>query len=488
MVFGKERRMTNMRGASRREAGKGEQGRVLVADDVADIRAVLREVLGESGYEIAEAETGAEVLKQAGRPEGERPDVILLDIRFPDADGMEILQRLLEQGLDIPVIMMTSHGSASIAIKAMQVGAADYLTKPFAELDEVVLSVERALRMKRLQRELDERVSSIPKTDPQERIVGTSPEMVAIFKTVGRVARTPATVLITGETGTGKELMAEAIHNASDRRAGPLIKVNCAALPETLLESELFGHEKGSYTGAIAQHKGRFELAHKGTIFLDEVGEMTLATQKKLLRVLQEREIERVGGTAPIKVDVRVVAATNRTLAEEVVAGRFREDLFYRLNVIPLHMPPLRKRKEDIPALVAHFLDKHRYSPVSLPAPISEEAVAVLVAYEWPGNVRELENLIQRAIVLSRGELITPDHIVFQNEINRFVLDVEQKVRDKTPLEDMLRDVRDNAVRTALRLCEQDPAKAAEQLGLSREQFAKYRAAAQPAPVTAKGA
>jgi two-component system response regulator AtoC len=477
--------MTEARPASRNGSAKSAKGRVLVADDIADIRAILQDVLDDAGYAVLEAATGAEVLRLAGKSEAERPDVILLDIRLPDADGLDILQRLLEQGLDIPVIMMTSHGSASIAIRAIQMGAADYLTKPFAELDEVVLAVEKTIRMKQMQRELDGRVSAVPKIDPQERIVGGSPQMVAIFKMIGQVARTPATVLITGETGTGKELMAEAIHNSSDRRTGPIIKVNCAALPETLLESELFGHEKGSYTGAIAQHKGRFELAHKGTIFLDEVGEMTLATQKKLLRVLQEREIERVGGTAPIKVDVRVIAATNRNLSEEVLAGRFREDLFYRLNVIPIHMPPLRLRKDDIPALVSHFLDKHRASPVALPTPISQEAVDDLIAHDWPGNVRELENLIQRAVVLSRGELITPQHLVFQNEITRYVLDVEQKVRDHVPLEEMLRDVRVNAVKTALRLCDQDPAKAAEQLGITPKQFATYVAEASPAPVPA---
>jgi two-component system response regulator AtoC len=480
--------MANARNGSRGGAASEGIGRVLVADDFADFRSVLDETLSDAGYEVMQAETGEEVLRLAGKPESERPEVILLDIKLPDADGLEILQRLLDQGLDIPVIMMTSFGGATIAIKAMQMGASDYLTKPFQDLDEVVLATEKALRFKRLQQAVDSQVSALPKTEPSERIIGTSQEMIDIFKAIGRVARTPATVLITGETGTGKELMAEALHNASDRRSGPMIKVNCAALPETLLESELFGHEKGSYTGAIAQAKGRFELAHKGTIFLDEVGEMTLATQKKLLRVLQEREIERVGGTTPIKVDVRVVAATNKNLAEEKEAGNFREDLFYRLNVIPIHMPPLRERKSDIPALVAHFLDKHRYSPISLPAPITNEAIEALVAYDWPGNVRELENLIMRAVVLSRGELITPDHIVFQNEMNRFVIDVEQKVRDKTALDDMLRDVRINAVNTALRLCENDPDKAAEQLGLSPEEFAAVRAEIKPAHVTAKGA
>jgi two-component system response regulator AtoC len=267
--------------------------------------------------------------------------------------------------------------------------------------------------------------------------------------------------------------MAETIHLASDRRMGPLIKVNCAALPETLLESELFGHEKGAFTGAIAQHKGRFEAAHKGTIFLDEIGEMTMGTQKKLLRVLQEREFERVGGTAPVKVDVRVVAATNKNLREEVLAGRFREDLFYRLNVIAVHMPPLRERRDDIPALVAHFLDKHRFSPTTPPARISEDAMAVLERYDWPGNVRELENIIERAVVMSRGGVITTQHIVFANELNRYVLDVDQKVRQKTPLEDILREVEREALRAALRQSDQDQTRAASLLGLSEAQIAR---------------
>jgi two-component system response regulator AtoC len=265
--------------------------------------------------------------------------------------------------------------------------------------------------------------------------------------------------------------MAEAIHNASDRRSGPLIKVNCAALPESLLESELFGHEKGSFTGALTQHKGRFEAAHKGTIFLDEVGEMTPGTQKKLLRVLQEREFERVGSTSPIQVDVRVVAATNKNLRDEVLARRFREDLFFRLNVIAIHMPPLRERRGDIPALVNHFLDKHRYSPSSPQARISEDAMEKLTIHDWPGNVRELENIIQRAVVLSRGGFITIDHVVFQNELNRYVLDVQQKVRDNTPLEEMVRDVRREAILTALRLSDHDHERAARQLGLSVEDF-----------------
>jgi two-component system, NtrC family, response regulator AtoC len=445
--------------------------RVLIADDDAALREVLSQLLEEEGYTLDEAANGQEVLEKVATDNKKRPDIVLLDIGMPDTDGIQVLQTILEQGIDVPVIIITGRGAGSLVVKAMQIGAADYIRKPFADLDDIVHAVRRVLTYEKLKQEILASKSPTAHPDPTERIVGSSPEMISIFKTIGRVARTQATVLVTGETGTGKELMAEAIHNASDRRSGPLIKVNCAALPETLLESELFGHEKGSFTGALAQHKGRFEAANKGTIFLDEVGEMSLATQKKLLRVLQEREFERVGGTVPVKVDVRVIAATNRNLRDEMLDGRFREDLFYRLNVIEVHMPPLRDRKEDIPALVSHFLDKHRYSGVAMPARISEEAVAFLMEHEWPGNVRELENIIQRAVVLSRGDLITPEHIVFQSEMSRFILDVDQKVRAGTPLEDMLAEVRRQAITTAIRLNEPNRQKAAEQLGISLEQL-----------------
>jgi len=247
----------------------------------------------------------------------------------------------------------------------------------------------------------------------RERIVGSSKPMLEVYKLIGKVAASDATVLISGESGTGKELVAEAIHRASPRNAFPLVKVSCAALPETLLETELFGHERGSFTGAVAMRKGRFELANKGTIFLDEIGEMTLGTQTKLLRILQEREFERIGSNTPIKVDIRVIAATNRDLAEEVDRSRFREDLYYRLNVIHIHMPTLRERKEDIPALVEHFLVKYRWSPDAPPTTITEEALAQLVDYDWPGNVRELENAVERAVVLARGEAITVDRLPF---------------------------------------------------------------------------
>ena len=462
-------------GRKQRSGGGGEREvakRILIGDDDAGIRDVLTQLLQEEGYEVVTVASGQQALDELTKPEAEQPNVALLDIKMPDIDGITVMQRMLEQGADVPVILMTGFSTASRAIKAMQMGAADYLAKPFADLDEVVIAVEKVLRYEDLKR--GARVAPVAKTEPSERIVGSSPDMVHIFKTIGRVARTPATVLVTGETGTGKELMAEAIHNASDRRSGPLIKVNCAALPETLLESELFGHEKGSFTGALNQHKGRFEAANKGTIFLDEVGEMTLGTQKKLLRVLQEREFERVGGNIPVKVDVRVIAATNRNLRDEVATGRFREDLYYRLNVIAIHMPPLRERMEDIPALVNYFLDRHRYSPASPPTRITEEAMNALMTHDWPGNVRELENIIQRAVVLSRGNIITPEHITFSNELNRYVLDVEQRVRANTPLEDMVRQVKREAILTALRLNEHDYSRAARQLSLSDEELRQY--------------
>jgi two-component system, NtrC family, response regulator AtoC len=449
-----------------------QRKRVLVGDDESEICDLLSTFLSGEGYQVLEASTGKEALDILARQDG-APDVALLDISMPELSGIDILQKMQEQGIDVPVIMITGLAAGSLTIKAIQLGATDYIQKPF-ELDYVIAAIEKALRDEEIKRGIGPKLVPATRTDPQERIVGSTQEMLHIFKTIGQVARTSATVLVTGETGTGKELMAEAIHNASDRRNGPLIKVNCAALPETLLESELFGHEKGSFTGALAQHKGRFEAAHKGTIFLDEVGEMTLGTQKKLLRVLQEREFERVGGTIPVKVDVRVIAATNRTLRDEVAENRFREDLFYRLNVIAIHMPPLRDRTDDIPALINYFLNKHRYTPASPPARITEEAMDKLMRHDWPGNVRELENIVLRAVVLSRGAVITSDHVVFANELNRYVLDVEQKVRARTPLEEMLREVKREAIEAALRINDQDIAASAHQISMPEDDLRAY--------------
>jgi two-component system response regulator AtoC len=314
---------------------------------------------------------------------------------------------------------MTAFGGSSTAIKAMEHGAYDYVTKPF-EIDDLLATLKRVFEHADMSHEVSTLRLELGKSAAErERIVGSSRPMLEVFKLIGKVASSDATVLITGESGTGKELVAEALHRASKRNPHPLVKVSCAALPETLLETELFGHEKGSFTGAMTMRKGRFETANKGTIFLDEIGEMTLATQTKLLRILQEREFERIGSNVPIKVDIRVITATNRDLATEVEKGRFREDLYYRLNVIHIDMPPLRDRKDDIPLLVEHFLVKYRHSPSAIPSTISEEALQRLVEYDWPGNVRELENAIERAVVLSRGNPITVEHLPFTNAAGR---------------------------------------------------------------------
>jgi two-component system response regulator AtoC len=351
----------------------------------------------------------------------------------------------------------------------MELGAFDYITKPF-ELDKISLTVKRAFQYQDLTAEVEvlrDEISSLVQT---ERIVGNSSAMQEVYKTVGKVAKSDATVLITGESGTGKELVAEALHYNSTRRSGPLVKVSCAALPETLLEAELFGHEKGSFTGAMAMRKGRFELADKGTIFLDEIGEMSLATQTKLLRVLQERKIERIGSALPIKVDIRVVCATNKDLQKQVEQQKFRDDLYYRLNVINIHMPPLRERKEDIPALVEHFLAKHRYSASAQPASISEEALKRLMEYEWPGNVRELENVIERAVVLSRGQVITSRELPFGDHEGEHEGEGEgdEVSAEKSFFKKSVSQFEKDLIMKALRDAGGNRSKAAEMLGIYR--------------------
>ena len=385
------------------------QRTILVADDDASIRSLLKQLLSDEGYSVVEATTGTEVVEKV---KDTNPDLVIMDVRMPELDGIEALSKLKVSSPKTSVLIMTAFGSSNNAIRAMELGAFDYITKPF-EVDKISHTVKRVIEYRDLTSEvqvLRDEISSLVQT---ERIVGNSPAMQEVYKTVGKVAKADATVLITGESGTGKELVAEALHYNSNRRSGPIVKVSCAALPETLLEAELFGHEKGSFTGAMTQRRGRFEMADKGTIFLDEIGEMSLPMQTKLLRVLQERKIERVGSSLPIKVDIRIICATNKDLQRQVGQQKFRDDLFYRPNVINIHMPPLRDRKEDIPALVEHFLAKHRYSATAQPAAISEEALKRLMEYDWPGNVRELENVVERAVVLSRGQIITSRELPF---------------------------------------------------------------------------
>ena len=386
------------------------QRSVLVVDDEAEIRSLLSDLLDDAGYAVKKASTGAEAIEAVAKG---LPDLVMMDVKLPDQDGIAVLKQLKREHPDLEVIVMTAFGGSSTAIKAMEHGAYDYVTKPF-DIDDLLATLKRVFEHADMSHEVSTLRLELGKSAAdRERIVGSSKPMLEVFKLIGKVAPSEATVLITGESGTGKELIAEALHRASKRNPHPLVKVSCAALPETLLETELFGHEKGSFTGAMTMRKGRFETANKGTIFLDEIGEMTLGTQTKLLRILQEREFERIGSNTPIKIDIRVIAATNRNLAEEVEKGKFREDLYYRLNVIHIHMPPLRDRKDDIPLLVEHFLVKFRHAPGAIPTSISEEALQRLVDYDWPGNVRELENAIERAVVLSRGNPITVEHLPF---------------------------------------------------------------------------
>jgi len=372
--------------------------RVLIADDEKNMRWVLRQALEAEGYEVAEAADGKEALSAVGEQE---PDIVVLDHKMPAPDGMEVLRRLRAKGHRFPVIMLTAHGNVQTAVEAMKAGANEYLTKPF-DLDELKLAIEKALKMSELAAEVDRLREELEQDWDVEGIVAADPTMLGVLDTVKRVAPTGATVMIYGESGTGKELVARAVHRLSERAAKPFVSVSAGALPETLLESELFGYEKGAFTGAMTAKPGRFEMANGGTLFLDEIGDISPAVQVKLLRVLQERTFERLGGTRSIEVDVRVVAATNRDLQQLIADGTFREDLFYRLNVVPVTIPPLRKRPEDIPSLVAHFLTKFGAQGRS----ISPEAMRALSEYQWPGNVRELENTIERVVILSHGDVI----------------------------------------------------------------------------------
>ncbi|CAN5580670.1 sigma-54 dependent transcriptional regulator [soil metagenome] len=448
---------------------------ILLADDDAELRSVLRELLSDEGYEIREVQRGDEVVA-AFNGSSPAPDLVLMDIRMPNGlDGIEVLRALRGQlPRPMPFIVMTAYSSASVAIEATQLGAFDYVIKPF-ELDHLLATIERFFAWKRSSGEAVALTGVDGLGDGSEVMIGSSPEMQSIYKAIGRVAGSEATVLITGETGTGKELVATLLHRRSTYARGPLIKVNCAALPETLLESELFGHEKGAFTSAIAQRKGRFELANKGSIFLDEIGEMTLATQKKLLRVLQEREFERVGGSTTIKIDTRVIAATNKHLMEEIAEGRFREDLYYRLNIIAIHLPPLRERKEDIPMLVEHFL--HRFKlPRAEPARLTQPALDKLLSHEWPGNIRELQNVIERAVILASGGLITDLEIDVSGSLARPVIDVAQRLREGWSLAELLGNVEREAIGEALRIARGDAKAAAQMLGIDVERLKQVEA------------
>lgn len=436
---------------------------ILIADDEEAIRALLRELLAAEGFSVSEATAGGQVIEAL---RSQAADLVLMDVRMPGKSGLEVLREVRDGSNDVPIILMTAYGNANTVIEAIQLGAYDYITKPF-DLDHVLLTVKNFFARQELTQQVQALEQRLGDLDPNDRLVGATPAMQEVYKTIGRIARSDVSVLITGETGTGKESVAQALHKNSSYGRGPLIRVNCAALPETLLESELFGHEKGSFTGAIAQHKGRFEQAHKGSIFLDEIGEMTLATQRKLLRVLQEKEFERVGGSITVKVDTRVIAATNKTLVQEVAEGQFREDLYYRISVITVHLPPLRERKADIPLLTEHFLNRHRYSPSSPPARITEDAMRRLMEHDWPGNVRELENTLNRATVMTQGGLITADALEFSSSVERRLIDVAQRIREGSSWETIIHETERAILSEALGQHHGDRVKAAQTLALS---------------------
>jgi two-component system response regulator PilR (NtrC family) len=384
--------------------------RVLVVDDEPSLREMLRIVLRRDGYRVSVAATGREAVEELNRTAF---DLLISDIRMPDVGGVDVLRAAKAANRDIVVFMMTAFASTDTAVEAMRLGAVDYFTKPFS-MDELRLKVRQHLESSRLKQENVLLKRALQSRSQFSNIIGRSEAMVALFSTIESIAPTSSTVLVTGESGTGKELVARALHFNSPRRSQPFVAVNCGAIPETLLESELFGHMRGAFTGADTMKKGLMEVADRGTIFLDEIGEMNAVMQVKLLRVLQERRFRRLGGTEELHVDLRVVAATNQDLTRLVADGRFREDLFYRINVIPLHLPPLRERRGDVALLANHFLAKHAKELDKPVRAIAQDAMAMLDAYAWPGNVRELENVIERCVALERTDAVLAETLPVQ--------------------------------------------------------------------------
>lgn len=384
-----------------------EWGAILVVDDDVDMRELVFDMLKDRGHQVSMAGSGAEALKSLAEQDYA---VVLTDLRMKGMQGLELLAEIKRGYPDINVILMTAFGSVETAVEAMKHGASDYLTKPVKK-EELVRVIERVVREAALRREVSRLRKEVHKEYSFHQILGKSKPMQAVFDLIKRVADSPTNILITGESGTGKELVAKAIHFNSERKEAPFVPVNCAAIPEQLLESELFGHMRGAFTDAKMDKRGLFEEAQKGTLFLDEISELPLMLQAKLLRAIQEKEIRRVGANKSIPIDVRIIAATNLNLAEEVKAKRFRDDLYYRLNVIELKLPPLRDRREDIPLLVNAFLKRCGDARGKEVKGVSEAALAMLLDYAWPGNVRELENVIERAVTLTRGEKVTPDDL-----------------------------------------------------------------------------
>jgi len=429
---------------------------VLLIEDEKLMRVTIEDALKSAGYEVTSFETGAPALESL---KSSPVDVVVTDVRLPDIDGLNILKEITRTN-DAQVIVMTAFGTIKDAVNAMRAGAFDYITKPFS-LDEFLLLIERAIEVKRLRDENIRLKKDLGRCYGTPNIIGEGSEMKRVFSLVDRIADSDSTILILGESGTGKELIATTIHYQSKRKDKPLIKMNCAAMPEGLIESELFGYEKGAFTGAAKRKPGRFELANGGTLFLDEIGDLPLSTQAKILRVLQERAFERLGGTSTINVDVRIIAATNKNLEEEVRKKRFREDLYYRLNVIPVSLPPLRDRKEDIPLLIDSFLEKCK-NKLSRNLRFSKDAISALLDYDFPGNVRELENIVERCATLSVSDLIE------KNALPPFILKRTDTGRQLS-LSDVASGAEKEYIIRTLKEAGGNKTKAAEMLGISRK-------------------
>ncbi len=433
---------------------------VLIADDQLTVRQLLNEVARKAGYEAQLAENGLNALEMTRKL---HPSVIIMDIKMPVMDGLEAFRLIHQEFPEIPVILMTAYGTVDTVIETMKMGAFDYLVKP-SNVNELRIMLDRAYQMRCMRAELAELRSELKKHFQLENIIGESPAVQAIYKIVGRVAQTNATVLITGESGSGKEVIAQTIHRNSQRRDEPFIKVNCGALPEGLMESELFGHEKGAFTGAIAKKPGRFELANGGTLLLDEIGELPLPLQVKLLRVLQEKTFERVGGTETLKVDVRIIAATNRNLEERVQQGLFREDLYYRLKVVPIHVPALRERMGDIPAFVEYFVRRFADEGNAEAPIVTPEALKLLCRCPWPGNVRELANVMERAVIMSQGVIDVMDlpGLLPEEELPMVAVPETGTYREQ------MRQVEKQIIENALRQNQGNRVKTAKALDISR--------------------
>jgi len=438
--------------------------RILVVEDEEDMQFTLKEALGRRGYEVEVAGDAPEGLEKLKRSSFE---LILLDVKLPGTmDGISALPKIREIDPTAVVIVMTAFGSRRLAMDAIKAGAYDYFTKPF-RMEEMYVVIERALEKRQLQKDLQALERRLSQQYDFKNIIGNSDSMREVFEVIQKITDTDVTVLISGESGTGKELIAEAVHYHSVRKDKPFVKLNCVAIPDGLLESELFGHEKGAFTGALERRIGKFELANKGTIFLDEIGDMSLTTQAKILRVLQEREFERVGGAETISIDTRVIAATNRDLLKAVEEKKFREDLYFRLNVVTIYVPPLRERRDDIPLLVEHFIRTASSSFQRNVGSISTEALAFLMNYSWPGNVRELQNYIERAIVLSDEPVIQPSSLPPQVTQREEGEPTEVKTGESRSLKDVMNDLEMQIVKDALSKTNGVQVRAADLLGIT---------------------